>query len=772
MWAGLALVVSIGLCFVPLFNLVGYELGLVLAPFAAAVAVQLGLRRVGDLRQGASRSERERADVRPGRTLATAWLHTWLRSLVVLAIPLVVLSLNALRVRNCNVGIGLVWYAALPIPSAAFGAGLGVALAVALPLLSRRGPSVAMAFVVPLMAIGWSLARVYTAPPIFVFDPVVGYFAGSLYDENVGVPTALWWSRAYHAAIALTVLTSAARWLSGPELRLCRAAARGRAGLTLLALASLAASATMYRLAPRLGFRHDAATIARALGSERVTPHFVVHYSAEGPYAPEMDNVARELEFRYAELRAQLGRAPSRTVHAYLFSSAAEKQALMGAGRTYIAKPWRYELYVNHEPFPQTVLGHELAHVFGADVGDGLLGVARSGLRLDMGLIEGFAEALTWHGGSLTPDEAVRVLELLGQRPVLARVMSPQFWSLPAQQAYAVAGSFVHYLLVHDGAEKLTRLYRLGGTQTAYAQVYGRTFSQLEAEWSERVRAIDIPVSTLERERERILRPSIFHRPCAHDLARRMEEARALAGRGDHDDARKVYESVCADEPDDPAHIEAVLRETLRGHDAAEVARVAERLLSHRKTTATQRAAAFAVLGDHEVRRGYFRAAAEHYEKARALPTDEGVGRLYTVKRLLASRIADAVHADVYREVLDALVRITPDAAADYAAITGAANRAPDDALLSYLAARQYAGRDQLAEAERSLAPATTSAHGLPDERFEREAARMSAELAFRRKAYPLAASRYASLAEVGPAGSRLEADRWARRARWFAEHE
>jgi hypothetical protein len=772
-WALAALALAALLCFVPLFDLIGYELSLAVTPLAATAAIQLGLREVAR-RRGGSFSAREAADHQPLRALVAATMRALVRVVAILLIPLVVLGLNGLRVRNCNPGVGLLWYAVLPLGSAAYGALLGVALGVTVPAATRPRASLAVALLVMLVALGWSLWRLYFAPPIFVFDPLFGYFAGSLYDEHVAIPNALWWARGYHLALASAIVALAAVALDGHALALRARAMRGRRRLAALALVLSILAVVAYRLGPRFGYRHDAKTIAAALGGQRLTEHFVLHYRPDGPYGTEIGDVANELELRYARLAELLGIVPPIPVHAYLFASAAEKQALMGAGHTYIAKPWRHEIYVNHEAFPEPVLGHELAHVFGASVGDPLLGLARRGLRLDVGLIEGLAEATTWHGGALTADEVVRVLDLLGRRPALDRVMSPAFWSLPSQQAYAIAGSFCRFLMVHNGVRALLALYHAGGDRGAYPSIFGANFGALEAEWLAKVREVEIAPGTLERERDRILRPSIFHRPCARELARLIDLARSSAGAGDHARARSLYERVCTDEPDDPAHLEDLLGEALRDNAEREVRQVAARLFAHPKASASQRGAAHAALGDLAARAHREGDAAIEYAVAERAPSDEATARLYTVKRLLAERLTASSSAPRALSLALAALSQPTDAAEDYTRITRASAALPDDALLAYLAARQLHARKLDEGADDLLRRAL--AGPLPDARFVREAERLRADIAFRRRDFATAASRYDGLAQpsspAATAASRIDASQWADRARFFAEHQ
>src|SRR5262249_31063610 len=135
-------------------------------------------------------------------------------------------------------------------------------------------------------------------------------------------------------------------------------------------------AALFYGYGGRLGIYSDAAALNRYLYMEQRSPsgHFVLRYRPGGPMGPDLQLLLYEHELRYAQLRDLLGVEPDwrthwlgrllgfgkgPTVQSYLFDSAEEKRRWMGAGNTYIAKPWRRELYLHHEPWPYRVLRHE-----------------------------------------------------------------------------------------------------------------------------------------------------------------------------------------------------------------------------------------------------------------------------------------------------------------------------------------------------------------------------------------------------------------------------
>ena len=50
------------------------------------------------------------------------------------------------------------------------------------------------------------------------------------------------------------------------------------------------------------------------------------------------------------------GAPPQQKIHSFYFLTPDDKARWMGARQTYIAKPWRHEIYIQHEEFPHATL--------------------------------------------------------------------------------------------------------------------------------------------------------------------------------------------------------------------------------------------------------------------------------------------------------------------------------------------------------------------------------------------------------------------------------
>jgi tetratricopeptide (TPR) repeat protein len=715
-WAALLLALAVVLCFQPLLDSLGFEFALVFALPVSLAAADLGARLV-----------RRRLVDGVFPATAAALVVAW----ALLLPPLVAISLNALRVRQCDWGFGLLCWAALPGFSAVFGTVAGVVAQSLLPTRPRTGAVLAWLIVVASVAVGvW---RFYAGPAIFGYDPFVGYFPGALYDEQLVLPPAFWWSRLYQLCVAAAAL-------AGAHALLTRS--RGFAGVAGLAAA---AALLLFLRSGALGFAVDAEDIARALGGRRETAHFVIHYpKGHKVIEPQLDAIALEHEFRLAQVVERLGAAPSAKIHSFYFASAAQKWRWMGARHTYIAKPWRHEIYIQHDEFPHSTLRHEIAHVIAGEFGDPFFRVSVSWwgwppASFNVGMIEGIAVAADWPGGAgrLTPHQAVRAMKELALLPPVRRLLQPSFFSFSPAQGYTTAGSFVHFLLAREGTAKLQEVYRRGGRPDDFAAVYGQPLRELEAAWHAEVADAPLEPADLEIARERYRRRAIFARPCPHAVAERLVEAGQALARGDAERAVTALRRVCRDDPGEPSHrmVLAAALERAEQPDAALAVLADLHDDSGERYSQPLRARALWNAADLRARGGDFAAALALVERALALSVDEDARRNLLVRRLAFAGGAGTTALRAYLVPQARELEVAPgdddeEAEPDDTALgraTAVARELPG--LGDYLVGRQLLTRRRFAEAAAAFTRAARA--GIAEPLVARENTRLRARAAY-----------------------------------------
>jgi tetratricopeptide (TPR) repeat protein len=692
-WGGVLALAALALDFVPLFDLLGFDFSFALGLVATFAAADVGHGAVAAARRAQ----------RPVSLLSLV-LSAIAAGLALLAAPLLLSLANALRVRNCNLPVGLAFYALLPVASVLVAAPAGV-----LAGLLVRGPRLGrvVALTVPAVSIGWALLRLYVDPPVAALDPFGGYFPGPIYDEGLRPSARLVWFRLANltwiaTAVALTGCLSHGGQpaeAGPPALAWRRFSSRLTLARWLAAtVVLLVGSALWFGFRAELGFRETKHDLVRVLSRRTQSEHFVMWSEPAGDAPAEIALVHSDLEFRYHQLRAILGSEPRTPITVYRFSSAQAKKDLVGAGGTLYAKPWMREIYVQAEHFPASRLRHELAHVFAGAFGDSLFGVSLAWRwwgplpvpHLGTGLIEGVAEAADFGDpdGRATLHQQARAMIALGQAPSLARVMGAGFSAESGARAYVLAGSFCRFLLDRFGADKLRAAYRSAGD---FEAVYGSPLAELEKSWRAFLETQPLDARDEARAKERFRKPAIFRKVCARELAERVAEARERMG-SMPDAAVSLLESVCRDDPDEPAYRLDRAGALAAAGASDQALALARPMLDDETLTWPVRAQAANLIGVVEFHRGHFAETAAAVERSLALATDENEMRMAWAKR---RALADAGARGTLGRALfgDGPGRV-PDPGLVVFLADEFARLHPDEALGPYLVGRQLAGRD------------------------------------------------------------------------------
>jgi hypothetical protein len=751
----------------PMLGTLGYFGALALAPIFSWLGIAVG-------RDAAVLATQQYEDVNPAQ-LRHRGLELALRELLALwALCVAIFSLAMLWNPTCDWLGGVEFFAMGPLISGGLGCVCGI-LAVRWRPNATRGRQLAWGALPFVGCLSWGLLRLYFDPVVFAFDPFWGHFAGPIYDEAVAIGTRYQRFRFYNLSAAVSAWTLFALLVDGAG----PIAARVRAKPSRLAwaLASTAIALWMGLRPSAYGFHHTVGSISERLAAEYPTEHFVLHYSPGSLSATQIDDIAQEHEFAWQRLESTLGRAPATPVHSFLFDSEGQKRGLFGAGNVEVSTPWRGHIYLTYRAFPHPILHHELAHTFAGAFGDPLFGLSRRGLVLNVGLLEGVANALAPRpSDGLALHDQAAVLEQLDKRPPLSDIMGLGFWAHSASRAYTAAGSFCLWLLETEGAAKLMDLYgRAGGFQ----EVYGRPLLTLESEWLGFLKTRTIATRDVERERVRFERRSIFRRPCAHRIAELSRSANVARRSARDDEAIEDLREICALEANEPAHLLRLARAQASGKLETDASASLDLAAGLQGLTRTQLARIDELRADIALASGEYRTAIRNYEGARARPLREGALRGIDIK-LQGARLGRDGRPDLAALILDYFAPFdarTPDWVRRMRSLENARALSEEAGtglgpLGHYLAARQLLGAALVEEAHRHAELALSKAQGnWPSIELERAAWLLAVSLRARSGdeagARALLDQHEARLAKSG--GHRL-AVRWWRERLAFAE--
>jgi len=551
---------------------------------------------------------------------------------------------------------------------------------------------------------------------VFAFDPFFGYFAGPLYDTVVDPGNRL---LSYRVGSFATLLAGAVLvWhLERREAGGYGWVWLGRPGVVCVGLAALALSLSVSFSGATLGHYSTVSTIEEALGRSLVNGRCRLVYSAGIPKR-DAERVAGECVGRLPQIERYFGLRGPEHVTVFLFASDAEKGALMGASRTYIAKPWRAETYVQAAGFPHPTLGHELAHVVSASFGRGPFRVAGplGGLIPDPGRIEGIAVAASpGEDDDFTLFEWSKALLDLGLLPETSSLFRLGFLAKSSSTAYTVAGAFVSFFHQRYGAAALRAWY--GGGDIAEA-AQGKSFAVLDREFRQELGKVTLRPELLAMAKARFDRPSLFGRVCPRRVDRDLGIAESRLGAGDVRGAREAFQGMLdLDRSSTRAKLGLAACEVRDGRLDQAKRRYAA-LARDPGLSRLEQAAATEARGDVELMSGRIAEAILAYDDVAQVDADEDRRRTLDVKRA-------AVDAELRPAILTLLVgdpRLG-NSWDEAAPLLGALDQRSGDGLPAYLLGRNLWGHGRSQAALRYLDRALALRIALPS--VTREALRL-----------------------------------------------
>ena len=733
-------VISLVLCFVPLFNVFGYESAAATGFVAAILTIFLTL--YGTKLGVSPLLERDSSPV-------TDLLKNWVTHSLFVVVPAAIFLLNGIRVQTCGYLDAALFWLAIPVVSVGIGQLIGwLSLIIGGSRLTRWGTAgglILLTFVPPAYMLALE-------PPIIAHHALLGYFSGSIYDEGLAFPASLAWYRLMHlSAIGVFLSLIDAAW------RLFNSG-RWRWSLISAAIFALPVVAIVTYDA-ELGIARDSDYVAEALGGKIETEHFVIHHPDNEWFSQRKDEVAEDHEFRYRQMKAFFETDPSADgrIHSYIYKGSSQKAKLMGGRHTHVAKIWLDQMHLEWSDYGDHMLAHELAHIFTGPFGTGPLSLSMSyGIFPNMGLVEGIAVAADWAPERLSPH---RVTAGLIEQDYIEEpkdlIGAGGFWSRLSGQSYRVMGSFIKYLIDEYGIGPFKAIYG----QASFEKAYGKPLKSLISEWGAFLDGIQLSDSERAYVDYRFDRPTIFEKVCPRTIGELRRRAHRAVSRGSSGETRRLYEQILEYAPRNISYRVEYARslQRLREFNAAD--EMIEDLLS-RGLKVRQRVVLLELKGDLAWQKQQLERAREAYEQCTSVEgLPNGKRRLMTVKKAALDedrRVRDWMRAYLVDEYAKGPKVYYPMAWYDIEPKLGLSN---------YLVGRQLWAHDNWTEAVPYLRRARERLEGYP--LLIAETRRMLVETLYFLGKLDKAAEQAQTLSQTERSAYATRAREWLERIQW-----
>ncbi len=435
-----------------------------------------------------------------------------------LIVPIIVSVVYSFFNIICSLKDGFLFYLIITAPSVVLGFATGL-----LTYIYFRRFSVIAFIIITILIMIIPLFEFYFNPQIFFFNPVFGFFPGTIYDEGIKVSIKLILYRCFNLV-----------FFAGAVYIVLKAT-KIKYSKIIIGLYAIVIPLLFIYFSPAFGFSITNSKLQGILRKNFETTHFNIYYSRDIP-----DNLARKIalehEYDYEILSNLFKVHPNRKITSYIFNSNEQKGSIFGSRNADIAKPWLSQIYISADSYNET-LRHELAHVFTAAFGTGLFKVADG---LNPALIEGAAVA----GAPYYDDNTIHYMAALAYKnnykiKIAHLFTGLNFFSSVSSLSYIYAGSFSKYLIDKYGIKKFENLY----SNLNFHDVYDESVESIANGYYDFLDSLKI-VNNANEANYYFGRQTIFQKVCPRYIGERLETARNYFSQRNYSEAKNIFNEI------------------------------------------------------------------------------------------------------------------------------------------------------------------------------------------------------------------------------------
>ncbi len=433
--------------------------------------------------------------------------------------PAVISIIHMFFTIDCSFCDGVKFYFVLMVPSVLIGSSLGFFAKV----IGKRF-AVLKFILLYVLILFIPLLEFYFNPQIFFYNPLFGYYPGTIYDEGLSVDFKLVAYRFLNVVFFYFLFFFSYKIY----FKLSKISKR-----MFLAFSFLISILFIY-LSPKFGYSTNFNRMTKYLNKEIETPHFIIHYSG-GLNENLMKSIALHHEYYYEQIAFYFRVRMNEKINSFIFKDSEQKKELLGTENADIAKPWLHECFTVYDNYDAT-LRHEIAHVISSKFGTGILKVASN---INPSLIEGVAVAADPFYAEYDIHYMAALAYKNGFKINIKNLFSGySFLTNTSSLSYIYAGSFVKFLIERYGIEKLKRLY----SDIDFVKIYKKPVDELEKEYYSFI-------DTISADNQNSAyyffgRKSIFSKVCPRYIASRLKDGWEQYQIKNYSEAKDIFKEI------------------------------------------------------------------------------------------------------------------------------------------------------------------------------------------------------------------------------------
>ncbi len=444
----------------------------------------------------------------------------WTMIISFVFIPAIISISHSVLTSFCSFLDGVEFYSVITVPSVIIGLSLGFISV----FVTEKYPRIFFVLLFLLILL-IPLLEFYFNPQVYFYNPIFGYFPGTIYDEGISLSLKLILYRISNLLFFGGIIF----FIYDKVL-----SAKNRLKAVILACIFLIAVLFEY-FSPSFGLATTFGKLKNDLSKRAESKHFVIYYP------PTLNNnlvkaITIYHEYYYSELKRFFGFDYPGKIHSYLFLNANQKKNLFGSANADVAKPWLSSVFITYRDYEST-LKHEIAHCYSSVFGSGIFKVAAG---LNPSLIEGVAVAADPVYDGNTIDFMASLAFNNGYKVNISELFSgANFFTQTSSLSYIYAGSFCRYLISEFGIDKFKKFYNSGN----FEKVYSFPLKREEGRYYSYLKQLDV-TDKKDEANYYFGTKSIFYKVCPRFVASSLESAWNEYYKNNFTGAEKIFREI------------------------------------------------------------------------------------------------------------------------------------------------------------------------------------------------------------------------------------
>jgi len=380
---------------------------------------------------------------------------------IFLFIPVILAFLFHLFRNDCSFLDGFKFYAVLTLPAVVIGYALGLLS----DFINKKYSY--FIFIVLLVVIALiPLLEIYFRPQIYFYNPLIPFFPGTMYDEDIDITFAIVLYRSFNLLFFYGIIFLI-RKRELKELKISK---------ILFYFLILFTFGSFLYFSPQLGFSATETSLREVLQKKIETPNFIIYLPQR--LAKDEEKYILFLHEYYFERQSNFFKEkPDEKITSFVFRTNDEKRKYFGAGNADVAKPWLNQIYLSLDSYEQS-LNHELAHVFAGKFSNNFL-------KIDANYNPATVEGIACASDPVYDDLDIHFPAFLAAKNNLPLSIQNlfsgfSFFANVSSLSYIFSGSFCKFLIDEYGIQKFKEFYHTGGFEKSYNKPFAGAVSKYQ----------------------------------------------------------------------------------------------------------------------------------------------------------------------------------------------------------------------------------------------------------------------------------------------------